>query len=128
MKRLLVLLFCFISLINVAYGNAPATPTDLEDYIQIEDDDFGCIEFPLERKVFLQFLKEPSYLGEEVTLVAILMDFRPMDIYTFIWEYSEDGETWYLIPNENEQTYTFTLDETNVHYSWRVQVILEEIQ
>ena len=123
MKRIIALILIFIYICSCAIGEEPATPTDLEDYIEIEDDDFGYIEPELlERKVFLTWLTEPSYYYEEVTLIAILMDFLPTDTYTFSWEYSEDCKNWIEIEGEHEQMYTFILDEINVHYYWRVKV------
>ena len=127
MKKLMALLLALVCLFGNAVSESSATPTDLiEDYIEIEDDDFGYIDPSLlHRQVFLQWLKEPSYLGEEVTLVAILIDFLPTDIYTFSWEYSLDCEEWFNIDGEHEQTYTFILDNTNVCYYWHVKVTLE---
>ena len=83
MKKLIAFLLCLICIFGCACGESPATPTDLiEDYIEIEDDDFGCIDPDLiHRPVFLQWLKEPTYIGEEVTLVAILIDFLPLLCY-----------------------------------------------
>ena len=128
MKKLIALLLALIYLFGSAVSESPATPTDLlEDYIEIEDDDFGYIDPELlERKVFLTWLTEPIYYNEEVTLVAILMDFLPTDIYTFTWEYSEDGINWIEIEGEHEQMYTFIIDEINVHYYWRVKVTWED--
>ena len=127
MKKLMVLLLALIYLFGSAMSESPATPTDLEDYIEIEDDDFGHIDPELlERKVFLTWLTEPIYYNEEVTLVAVLMDFLPADTYTFTWEYSEDGINWIEIEDEHEQMYTFIIDEINVHYYWRVKVTWED--
>jgi hypothetical protein len=128
MKKFVVLVIAFVILCcGSAISENAATPTDLiEDYIEIDDEDFGQINPSLlHRQVFLQWMKEPSHLGEELTLVAILIDFLPTDIYTFSWEYSLDCETWFSI-DEHKQTYTFILDNTNIHYYWRVKVTLEE--
>ena len=130
MKRLLAFILCLLCILNVAYSESPATPTDLEEYEEyytFEDDDYGYISLELiERKVFLEFLKEPTYYGDEVTLVAILVDFRENDIYRFEWEESEDGKQWWVIVGADEQTYTFIIDHENVTHYWRVLVILEE--
>ena len=126
MKRLLAFILCLLCILNVAYSESPATPIDLEEYYTFEDDDYGYISLELiERKVFLEFLKEPTDYGDEVTLIAILMDFRENDIYHFEWEESEDGEEWEVIIGANEQTYTFIIDHENVTHYWRVTVILE---
>ena len=131
MKKLIAILFAFICLFGVAISEeSPATPTDLEEYEEyytFEDDDYGSIAVELlERKVYLQFLKEPTYYGEEVTLVAILVDFRENDICHFEWEESLDGETWWVIVGETEQTYTFTITHSNIDHYWRVKVTVEE--
>ena len=111
MKRLLLILLCFLLIAGISIGDSPATPTDIEEYTIFEDDDFGYIDPSLiERKVFLQFLKEPTYYGDEVTLIAILVDFRENDIYRFEWVESEDGEEWWEIIGADEQTYTFIID------------------
>ena len=127
MRKLIALLFALLCLFGSAVSESPATPTDL---IEIEDDDFGYIDPSLiHRQVFLQWLKEPTYYGETVTLVAILTDFLPTDIYTFRWEYCISDEEltadiWHIIENETQQTYTFVIDTENCHYWWRVVVIL----
>lgn len=129
MKRLLLILLCFLLIAGISIGDSPATPTDIEEYTIFEDDDFGYIDPSLiERKVFLQFLKEPTYYGDEVTLIAILVDFRENDIYRFEWEESEDGEEWWRIIGADEQTYSFIVDHENVTHYWRVLVILEEYE
>lgn len=132
MKKLLAFILCLLCILNVAYSESFATPTDLEEYEEyytFEDDDYGYISLELiERKVFLQFLKEPTYYGDEVTLVAVLVDFRENDVYRFEWEESKDGEEWWRIIGADEQTYTFIIDHENVTHYWRVLVILEEYE
>lgn len=127
MKRILLVLLCLLLITNTACCEIPATPTDLDElYETIEDDDFGYIEH-FDRKVFLDYLKRPSfYEGEEIILVAILVDFKPTDIYTFDWEYSEDSVIWYIIQDAHEQTYTFILDQDTRAYWWRVKVTIQE--
>lgn len=126
MKKLIVLLLAFLVLCGGSAISEVATPTDFEEYYTFEDDDFGYIEVELlERKVYLQFLKEPTYYGDEVTLVAILVDFSDNDIYKFEWEESEDGKEWHVIVGADEQTYTFIIDNENATHYWRVTVILE---
>lgn len=124
MKRFISMLLCFLLICGVALGASPATPTDL--YETIEDDDFGHID-NLERQVFLDFLNQPKgYIGEEITLIAILINFKVDDIYTFNWEYSEDGDKWQTLNGVYDQTYTFILDQENYAYWWRVHVTWEE--
>lgn len=129
MKRVIAVLLILICCFGFAIGE-PATPTDMEsieDYVEIDDDDFGSIDKELiERRVFLEWLTQPTYYDEEVTLVAILVDFLPTDKYTFVWEYSTDGNTWRIINCESKQTYTFVLNDTNKDQYWRVKVVLQE--
>ena len=130
MMKKIIALFCILCLLSCAYGDMPATPTDLQDFIELDDNDFGTIdESLLPRQVYLQWLKEPLFIGEEVTLVAILINFLPTDNYTFLWEYALNEQEankniWHIIENANEQIYTFTLNNENCHYYWRVQVTL----
>ena len=131
MKKLIIILLCCTLILGSAYSEPVATPTDLdgysEKYYTFEDDDYGYISLELlERKVFLQFLKEPTYLGDEVTFVAVLVDFRDNDIYRFEWEESEDGEYWWVIVGAYDQTYTFIINQENATHYWRVKVYLEE--
>lgn len=123
MKRLLILVLAFICLIGCAYGDSLATPTDLCEF---DDNDWGNIDFELERKVYLELLNNQIFYGQNVTLVAILIDFKDTDIYYFQWEESENGEEWWVIQDENQNTYTFILDQSNITHYWRVKVILEE--
>lgn len=123
MKRLLTLILIFICLIDCAYSDSLATPTDLCEF---DDNDWGNIDFELERKVFLELLNNQIFYGQNVTLVAILVDFKDTDIYYFQWEESENGEEWWIIQDENQNTYTFILDQSNITHYWRVKVILEE--
>lgn len=128
MKHILLIFFC-IFLINIAICDASDTSLDSmisEEYAFFEDDDFGYIDPNIiEKKVFIVYDEKPLYFGEEVTLIAVLMDFPPAD-YSFVWEFSENGEDWSEVENENKQTYTFLLNERNYAYSWRVTVILQE--
>ena len=123
MQKIIALLLCLICIFGYAYCESCATPTDL---VEFDDDDYGCITATLGRQIFVDFLKQPTYYGEEVTIVAILINFRPDDEYTFQWEYSPDeGETWFEISGEIYQTYTFIITEENCNFHWRVRVIFE---
>ena len=125
MKRLITILLAFILILGYTYAESPATPTDLEE---IDDNDYGCITAQLDRQVFLQILNEKSYycVGDKVTLVAILINFLPEDKCTFVWEYTTDHITWHIVPNADEQTYTFILNEETTNYYWRVTVYIED--
>lgn len=123
MKRLLTLILVFICLVGCAYSDSLTTPTDLCEF---DDNDWGNIDFELERKVYLELLNNQIFYGQNVTLVAILIDFKDTDIYYFQWEESENGEEWWTIQDENQNTYTFILDQSNITHYWRVKVILEE--
>ena len=129
MKKLIALLLAFICLFGIAIGESPATPTDLdESLIEIDDDDWGEIEIEFERQVYIDIGYHILTIGDEITLTAILVNFKPNDIMTFQWEYSiEQNADWVLIDDETKQTYTFILDETNRNYWYRVIVEWEEI-
>ena len=125
MKRILLLLLSIFLLVNIAVCDESDTSV-LEEYAFFEDNDFGFIDPNIiEKKVFIVCDENPLYFGEEVTLIAVLMDFPPAN-YKFIWEFSENKEDWSEVENENKQTYTFLLDERNCAYYWRVTVILQE--
>lgn len=128
MKKIIAFLLVLMFTFSYAGADSPATPTDLTEYEQFEDDDYGCITAQLDRQVFLQILNEKSryYLGDKVTLVAILINFLPEDQYTFVWEYTIDHMTWHIIPDAHEQTYTFILNEKTTRYYWRVKVYIED--
>ena len=125
MKKLMALLLALVCLFGSAVSESPATPTDL---IEIEDDDWGYIDIPLERKVYIIIDKEPAYLGDTITLYAILVDFLPEDEVSFNWQYAleKDNTEWTLIEDAYEQSYTFVLDETNMDYWYRVVVKVGE--
>ena len=123
---LLALLLIFSPMcMRTAYAaDGPATPTDLyQDIIEIDDDDFGYIDPALiERKVYIDFLKEPHYYGDEVILIAILVDFQPEDNPTFEWQHSFDCENWEIIEGETEKTFSFTITPANADWYYMVVV------
>ena len=121
---ILVFIFCFV---GCAISENVATPTDIEEQlVEIDDEDWGTIEIEFERRVFISIDKEPQYLGDEMSLVATLVDFQPEDRYTIYWQYSEDELNWINIENEHLQTFTIVIDNTNCNYWWRVLVETEE--
>lgn len=119
---ILAFVFCF-----VGSAISEATPTDLEEeFIEIEEEDWGTIEIEFQRKVFITVDKDPEFIGDEMILVATLIDFQPEDKYTIRWQYSEDGDSWIDMENENQQTFSVIIDKVNCHYWWRVVVRVEE--
>lgn len=132
MKKLIAILFILICLFGTACGESSATPTDLEEYeeyCEFEDDDWGYIDIPRERKVYIVIDKDPEYLGDKVTLIAVLVDFLPEDKVTFQWQYATENKEdtdWIFIDDANKQSYTFILDEINVNYWYRVMVKVGE--
>jgi len=122
MKRLILLLLCLFILFDVVLF---ATSIYLEKYAYFEDNDPGYINIKLSRKVFITIDKEPEQIGDEVTLIAVLMDFKSKDNISFQWAYTTEiteKTTWHLIENATQQTYTFVLDETNINYWYCVIV------
>ena len=146
MKKVIAILLIFLSILNIAIGEAPATPTDMsileveseefdleqaiEEYTleepleeeELEEIDWGEIQIPFERKVFVNFTLD----GNEVTLIAILVDFLPTDQLRFIWQYSPEDDllNWIDIEGATERTYTFLYDEDHLFW-YRVIVVLE---
>ena len=104
-----------------------ATPTDLieEELVEIDDDDWGKIDIEFERQVFLTIGKDPQYLGDEMILIATLINFKPEDNYEIFWQYSTDENLWIPIEGEHEQTLTVTIDKNNYDYWWRVSIKME---
>ena len=94
--------------------------------IEFEEDDWGEITIEFKREVYISFLREPKSIGDTVTLVATLVNFKPEDQYTIAWQYSIDREEWISIEGEDERTYTFILDENNCQYSYRALVNVED--
>lgn len=117
MKKLIALLLFCICLISSAIGESIATQTDLDDA------DWGQIDIEFPREVFLDINKRPQFIGDTVSLVAILINFKETDKITFYWQYTTDlSADWNYIQDEHEQTYTFILDDINLHYWYRVIV------
>lgn len=122
----MTLLLALTCLFGSAMSESLASPTELEEF---NDDDWGYIGFEFARKVFISLKEERLYsLGEDVTLIAVLMDFKPTDIIEFSWQYSTDSSNWIPIEGANEQTYSFILDENNCMYQYRVIVTWEGIE
>ena len=123
MKKLVALLLALIYLFGSAMSES-ATPTDLNEYEQFDDDDWGYIEIKFERKVYISMNEGPKELGDEIILTAVLVDFLEDDIVTFQWQYAANPPDWIFIDDANEQMYTFILNETNWNYWYRVIVEL----
>lgn len=128
MKKLIALLIALICLFGSAVSESPATPTNLieEELVEIDDDDWGEIDIEFERQVFLTIGKDPQYLGDEMILIATLINFKPEDNYEIFWQYSTDENLWIPIDGEHEKTLTVIIDKNNYDYWWRVSVKMEE--
>ena len=124
MKKLIALILAFICLYGYAIGESPATPTDLEGEYIFEDDDWGCIDIPRQRRVFLMSEKQPQYVGDTAIFYVVLMDFSPNDNIQIYWQYATDSahNKWISIENEHDFTYTFIVNEINMYYWYRVLV------
>ena len=70
-------------------------------------------------------LGKAGRVGDRITLTAELSGFENKE-YTLRWQYSTDLENWTYVPNANDITYTYTLDETTTHYTWRA--VAEDIR
>ena len=124
MKKIIAFILIFSCICGYALAEDPATPTDL---YEIDDDDWGEITITFERQVYIVGPTGPVSIGDEITLTAILVNFKPEDILEFFWQYSTDEENWYYVEaNGNEQTYTFIITLDNYQYWYRVIVRWEE--
>ena len=120
-----VIAFILVLLCLCCYARAeewPATPTDLTEF---DDDDWGEVTITFQREVYINEPLNPVYIGDTVTLTAILVNFKDDDVIRFYWQYAMNLPDWLFIDGENEQTYTFTLTEENYNYWYRVLVGLE---
>ena len=125
MKKLIALLLCFVCLFGYACGESPATPTDLEEFIELEEDDWGQIDIVFERKVYITIDKKPEYIGDTLVLVATLVDFKPDDEYTIYWQYSTDSSEWINLADEHTQKLIVVTNNDNYANWWRVFVKVE---
>lgn len=126
MRKFIALVIAFLILCcGSAISENAATPTDIEELVEIEDDDWGEINIEFERQVFLTIGKDPQYLGDEMILIATLVNFKPEDNYEIFWQYSADENLWIPIDGEHEKTLTVIIDENNYDYWWRVSVKME---
>jgi uncharacterized repeat protein (TIGR02543 family) len=66
-----------------------------------------------------------GHVGDQIKLTAELTGFENKE-YILKWQYSTDLENWTDVPNEHDITYTYTLDETTTHYTWRA--VAEDIR
>ena len=120
-----VIAFILVLLCLCCYARAeewPATPTDL---VEFDDDDQGEVTITFQREVYIDEPLNPVYIGDTVTLTAILVNFKDDDVIRFYWQYAMNLPDWLFIDGENEQTYTFILTEENYNYWYRVLVGLE---
>lgn len=62
-----------------------------------------------------------GYVGAKITLTGELTGFENKQ-YTLQWQYSTDtdSDNWIDVPDAHDLTYTYTLDETTTHYTWRL--------
>lgn len=75
---------------------------------------------PLQVRISSNWAKgKVGYVGARITLTATLTGFEGR-LYTLQWQYSTDLENWVDVPGAHDITYTYTLDETTTHYTWRV--------
>ena len=60
--------------------------------------------------------------GDTIKLEAIISGYENVP-YAITWEFSDDGENWYLADGENHAAfYEFKLDEVNANWGWRAAV------
>lgn len=62
-----------------------------------------------------------GYIGLKITLTSHLTGFTAGK-YTLQWQHSTDGVNWIDEEGATADTFTYVLNETTTHYSWRVVV------
>ena len=67
------------------------------------------------------------YAGTDVELKTELINFMEDDEFEVIWEYSPDGENYYILPDENNLIFNYTIDHENAYYIWRITVVLQTL-
>lgn len=105
---------------------------DMEPELEVEvpiEEEIEEMEVPLEEEepptprdnhyVELVVIKDPTYIGDTVILALILVDYAPGHIEYINWEWTEDQENWYEVPDEHNQKYEFVVTEENLHYAYR---------
>lgn len=102
-----------------------------EEIVEIAEGDWGYVDPEIiPREVHITFLTEPKYFGDEATIVATLVNFRPEDNYTIYWQYCTDATLdepdWITIEGENSRLYSFIVDRDNYQYGYRVLVQMED--
>ena len=109
MRKINIILFCFILLIgSIGYAD-PATPTDLRPpppHVIIEL--WFEVELPLNIGDTVRIHSE-VYGGEGQTLL-------------YQWQYSIDDEEWFDIEDATEPIYEFIITEENAMYYYRLTV------
>lgn len=65
-------------------------------------------------------------IGDEIILRATAKGYEKVD-YEFIFQASADGITWNDQATTQDDTFTYTLSETNYTWTWRVVVVIRGI-
>lgn len=110
-----------------------AEPVDGEDAEEVEDaEDAEEAEeeeeeeeeenYTLDVSIWLENLSEGKLVyGSNVRWHSVVSNAKEGSAITYQWQY-QDAEGWHDIPGANGDTYSFTIDETNAGYYWRVNV------
>ena len=93
--------------------------------VSVNSSDIDNLECYDSRRIELNILKHPEFIGDEAIIEAVLIDYPPGRIVLIEWEYSEDNEEWFKIEGANELIYKFIVTQENLHYWYRVVVTYE---
>ena len=70
--------------------------------------------------------KDSVGFGELVTVSAELVNFKPDDIYSCQWQYSDDGINFYDLKDATDLTYTYKYSRENFRYVWRIVITIDD--
>ena len=76
--------------------------------------------------IYLAFDGTDLYLGDEVTLMAVLHGYDNA-VYTLQWQSSPDDTNWSDISDANNSSYSFSLTMDNYKNYWRVAVVVDDV-
>ena len=112
MKKINIILFCFILLIcSIGYAD-PATPTDLH----------STLPPPPHVIIELWFEVElPLNIGDTVRIHGEVYGGEGQ-VLLYQWQYSIDKEEWFDIEDATEPIYEFIITEENAMYHYRLKV------
>ena len=86
----------------------------------------GMKDLPVRSVTLTSSLDDQEYVfvGTEAVLTADLENFTDEDVYSILWQYSEDGEEFIDIPDVDGLTYSYNVDADNFYNIWKITITL----